>query len=732
MPQLQTDTLRLETQPDGSAILWLDVQGRSVNVVTRRMLADLDAAVAHVEIDASLRALILRSAKPCGFLAGADVHELAAVRSVADAEALSGQGQAVLGKLAALRLPTVAVIHGSCLGGGLELALACDYRLVIDVPGTQLGLPEVELGLLPAWGGTQRLPRVVGLERALQMILGGRRLGVRDALHWRLADAVVRRPEEAQAASLELAQRGKRQRAGLPRHTWRQTLLESNPLGRHLVFGGTERLLRRKVPDDMPAPREAFEAVRVGVTEGMEAGLVREREAVGRLVLTPACHNLVTLFLRREEARKLPAGLRDVPTRPVGRVGVVGLGTMGAAVAQLCALRGLGVAAQEVNEEALGAGAMRLQALFQQAVIRRLVAPAEADRLLSAVTASVTWQGFDDVDVVLEAAVEERTAKQVLFRELERRTRPDAVLATNTSSLTVGSLAAGLAHPSRVAGMHFFNPVHKMPLVEVVAAPATGEATVASLARLAVTLGKTPVVVGDSPGFVVNRVLVPYLDEAVRLVAEGMDTAAVDAEMRHFGMPLGPLELLDQVGLDVAAHIAEAVQPVFAGRFPPNPVFALLAEKGWLGQKNGIGFYRHRGRRKRVNELAENTLRAAAELATRDEASAGTSFDQARDRMVLRMVNEASLCLVEGLAGAAEIDLAMVLGTGWAPHRGGPLRYADNRGLREVVQTLAVLAQLVGPRFEPCAELRRRAEKGERFDPQPVVSPAPPAARTSP
>jgi 3-hydroxyacyl-CoA dehydrogenase/enoyl-CoA hydratase/3-hydroxybutyryl-CoA epimerase len=711
----QAETLRVDQQAEGVAIVWLDVPSRPINVFNRRVLADLDAALDRVAAEALLRCLVVRSGKASGFLAGADLGEFTQVTTAADAAALSALGQALFDKLANLRLPVVAVIHGPCLGGGLEFALACDYRLVVDAPGTQLGLPEIELGLLPAWGGTQRLPRVIGLERAFNVILGARRLNPRDALRWGLADALAATDEDVQRELEKLLQRaateGKRPKTNLPRRSWRQTLLESNAFGRRLLFKGTERYMRRRVPDDMPAPKEALEAMRVGIAQGIDAGLAYEREAVSRLALTPACRNLIGLFFQREEARKLPAAWKEAP--PIRRIGIVGLGAMGAGIAQLAAVRGLEVVVQEVNEEAFGTGLLKVAALFEKAVQRGILTQDEANRKLSSMRGGTTWQGFDSVDLVIEAAIEDLEAKREIFREMDRRTPANTVLATNTSSLSVAALQDGMSHPERVAGMHFFNPVHKMPLVEVARTPRTNEPTIAALARLAVALGKTPVIVRDSPGFVVNRILMPYLNEAVLLVGEGMTITQIDAVMTRFGMPMGPLELLDQVGLDVAAHIARAMLPAMSERFPPNPAFELMQQKGWLGQKSGVGFYRHRRKKNKVNELAQNALRAGSS-GEADVSSAlphAVRLHQARERMVLLMVNEAALCLAEELASSAAIDLAMVLGTGWAPHRGGPLRYAADRGPGEIVQALTDLAQRIGPRFTPSASLREVAQK---------------------
>jgi 3-hydroxyacyl-CoA dehydrogenase/enoyl-CoA hydratase/3-hydroxybutyryl-CoA epimerase len=720
MAFFQADNLWVEMQ-DGTAILRLDVAGKTLNVLNRQALADLGAALDRVAAAPNARLLLVTSAKPTGFLAGADVHEFQHVAGPQDASALSAAGQQLFDKLEALPIPSVALVSGPCLGGGLELALACDYRWAVDHPKTQFGLPEIKLGLLPGWGGTQRLPRVVGLERALHVILAQHQLGASEALRWGLADAIIAGDGGPQEwlARLPPLPTGKRPKKGLPLRTWRQKLLESTRPGRSILFRGAEAILQKKTPDDMPAPREAFEAVRTGVAQGMAAGLAYEREAIGRLSVTPACRNLVAVFFEMELARQMPPELAGVPAREVKRVGVVGAGTMGAGIAQLAAVRGCEVVIREVNEIALAAGTLKIAALVSQAVGRGLVTPAEAQRRLAAIKGTVAWDGFADVDLVVEAVVEDLELKRKVFRDMEARTRPDALLATNTSSLGVANIQEGLSRPERVAALHFFNPVHKMPLVEVAHAPATARATVAALAQWAIKLGKMPVVVKDSPGFVVNRILIPYLNEAVLLVAEGMAPPRVDEAMRRFGMVAGgPLEVLDVVGLDVAAHIARTAQPAFADRFPPNPAFEAMARRGWLGQKSGRGFYVYGGKKKTGNAEAPAVVRAAsppggALLASLPPA---TQQREATERLVLLMVNEAAAAVGEGLVATPDvIDRAMIFGTGWAPHRGGPLRYADERGPADVVRALGDLARRLGPRFAPCAELTRRAASGERF-----------------
>jgi 3-hydroxyacyl-CoA dehydrogenase/enoyl-CoA hydratase/3-hydroxybutyryl-CoA epimerase len=719
MTLFQTANLRVEvgapspyrSEEGCVATLWLDVAGRSVNVFHRELIANLDTAFDRIAEEKSINHLVIRSAKPAGFLAGADLNEFTAVRDEAAAVALSERGQRLFDKLARLRQPTAALIHGACLGGGLEFALACDYRWVVDTPKTQLGLPELELGLLPGWGGTQRLPRVIGLERALRMILGSRRLNAAQAVAEGLAEVAIpaaKLEEELEGLidTLRLAGR-KETRHRVPLRTWRQRFVESNPLGRALIWRGTERTLRQRVPEDMPAPWDALQAVRVGITSGMEAGLAYERQAIGRLALTPACHNLVNLFFQRDKTKKLPAELKADLVRPINSVGIVGAGTMGAGIAQLAALKGMEVVVREVNDAALTAGMKRIEDLLEKAAEKGVLSRAEAGLKFGAIRQTTSWDGFGHVDLVVEAVIEDIELKRSVFRDLELLARPTTILATNTSSLLVEKLQEDRNYPERIAGLHFFNPVHKMPLIEVVRGPATDAATIATLTHWAIDLGKMPVVVKDSPGFLVNRILMPYLNEAVVLLRFPPSIGTIDRVMRRFGMPMGPLELLDHVGLDVAAHIEQVLRPLKGERFPANTLFERLVKQGCLGVKSGEGFYSYQGSRKLDSE------RVSPLLGTSEPQGNLADF---RDRMVLLMVNEAAACLGEGIVAEAQtIDTAMVFGTGWAPHRGGPLHYADTLGISAVVVKLDELKAKHGPRFEPCAELRRRAKSGEPF-----------------
>jgi 3-hydroxyacyl-CoA dehydrogenase/enoyl-CoA hydratase/3-hydroxybutyryl-CoA epimerase len=703
MAFFQTESLWINQLADGVAALILDVPDRKVNVLNAQVLADLEKALECVSADQRFRLLIIRSGKPDHFCAGADINEFAAARTPDEFSAMSARGQKVFDQLANLRMPTVAVIAGACLGGGLELALACDYRVVVDKPETKLAFPETELGLIPGWGGTQRLPRLVGLERSLQMILGGARLGARQAQRWGLADDVVQDSDEPPTF---LAQPNKRSPTGLPLRTWRQRLLESNGLGRWLIFRGTRRLLARRIPDDMPAHWEALEAIRVGLKQGMEAGLAYEQAAISRLTATAACRNLVHLFLQREQARKISpvAGASGSPVGKIRRVGIIGAGTMGAGIAQLAVLQGCEVVVREANDMALGLAMLRLMGLLQQAVAKGLLPASALTTKLGKVHGTTAWKGFDNLDLVIEAIDEDLAKKQKIFREVESQVPATALLASNTSSLRIADIQEGMKHPERMAGLHFFNPVHKMPLVEVVLSPQTEPRTAYPLSTWAVSLGKTPIAVKDSPGFLVNRILMPYFNEAVFMVSEGLFIERIDEAMRRFGMAMGPLQVLDQVGLDVASHTARAIEPLFRDRIQLQPAFGIMQENGWLGRKSGEGFYFYRGNRKRVNPKVGDKLRS--ESSTLEHASIADQLLAIRERLVGLMVNESAHCLEEGLVESAEkLDLAMVLGAGWAPHRGGPIRLVRDQGIEKMVETLTNLAKKYGPRYEPSQAL---------------------------
>jgi 3-hydroxyacyl-CoA dehydrogenase / enoyl-CoA hydratase / 3-hydroxybutyryl-CoA epimerase len=697
-----TANIRLSFEADGVATLTFDRVGSSANVFDVATLRELDSHIATLENRTDLKGLLLVSAKPKIFVAGADLNSFAGA-SVETLASIVDLGHRVFGRLEALPFPSVAAVNGVCLGGGCELALACDWRVGSLDKSTKIGLPETQLGILPAWGGSARMPRLVGLPQALGLILTGKQLVAQQALKIGLVDDVAH-PEYIVAAARKLLARGKR------RHTGPGGLMNSALL-RPIVASKARKDVLAKTRGHYPAPLKALEVAVKGYGQPLERGLALERAAFLELVQTPACHSLMSIFFLQERAKKLKIAGVDGTGRPVKRVAVIGAGVMGAGIAQWSAARGYPTLLKDVAPAALAKGLKSAEKIFQDAVKRKKLTQAEATAGLDRITPVHADVPLTSVDLVIEAAVEKLDLKQAIFKQLEARTRPDAILATNTSALSIDAIAGGLADPSRVVGIHYFNPVHRMQLVEIVRGPRTSPAALDTALSYVKAIGKLPVVVKDSPGFLVNRILLPYMVEAVRLFHEGVEVGRLDKVMLDFGMPMGPARLSDEVGLDVAQHVALDLQNRLPKPVPINDTLEKMIAKGWLGKKSGTGFYvfpKEKGAKEQPNpEVA--SLQTAGKGHTQDDATL-------QDRMVLIMVNEAARCLEEEVVEAPEdVDFGMIFGTGWAPFRGGPLRYADTLGSAEVVRRLQNLQKEVAPYFEPCAKLCHMAVSQATF-----------------
>ena len=644
----------LHLQINGNhAVLTFDREGSSANLFDRPALVELseklDALFAHPE----LTGLILRSAKPSIFIAGADLKILSSAQGD-DLRDLIELGQATFQKLAELPYVTVAAIHGACVGGGYELALACDWRVASDAPATKIGLPETQLGILPAWGGTTRLPRLIGLPKALPLILGGKILSAGAAKAKGLVDAVVPR-ENLEAHALTYLDRGKRP---APNH-----LLSNNALSAGIIAAKARKSLLEKTRGLYPGPAAALEVAAHACHGPLADGFQREKEAILRLADLPQTHQLLRLFFLQERAKKHP--LVDAEPRGIGACAVIGAGVMGAGIAYWLSTRGHDVILRDLDDDALARGMESIAKNYDEARKRRVFTPTEAARGIDRIHPSATPVPLDRCDLVIEAAVERLDIKQKVFADLSARTRPDTILATNTSALPIHELAGSITHPERLVGLHFFNPVHRMPLVEVVRAAATSDETLATAIAFVRQLGKMPVVVRDSPGFLVNRILMPYLIEAAKLFEHGGDPKTIDDAMLEFGMPMGPLRLLDEVGLDVAAHVARTLAGAFPDRMAVPDLLLKLVAGGHTGRKGKSGFYTYDGSSTEPNPAAL-ALRTGSQPAPENTAA----------HLAQAMSQEARLCLDEGVAGTADdIDLAMVLGTGYAPFRGGPMQY---------------------------------------------------------
>ncbi|HWC05642.1 MAG TPA: 3-hydroxyacyl-CoA dehydrogenase NAD-binding domain-containing protein [Gemmatimonadota bacterium] len=689
---------------DGLATVDFDTPRRKVNLWSRETLAELEEVLAELTARGDLSAIVFRSAKPDSFIAGADLDMLAGVGSGAEATALSRRGQGVFTRLADLSVPTVAAIHGACVGGGLEFALGCSFRVASDADVTRLGFPEVQLGILPAWGGTQRSPRVVGIQAALGLVLTGRLVSGPSAARMGLVDRAVPEARLTEAAH-DLARaavrgEGPEARVGLAR-----ILLERNPIGRRLVFAQARRTTREKTGGHYPAPFLAIDVMEIGLAEGMAAGLVAEAEAVGELATTPAARNLMWLHRHRERARKpLAAGA----ARPVDRLGILGAGVMGGGIAEVAAWNGIEVRLKDVDHARVAAGLAHAARIVRHAGRRGKLTAREARRILNRISGTTTYAGFGRADVVVEAIVEDLEIKRRVLAEVEREVSSETVLATNTSSLRVDDLAASLARPWLFGGLHFFNPVERMPLVEIVRGQRTDDDALATLHGLAVELGKTPVVVRDGPGFWVNRLLTPYLNEAAFVYAEGVPVETLDGALERFGLPMGPLALLDEVGLDVAAKVGRVMAQAFPDRMRPHALLHRLEATGRLGTKSGRGFYIHEDGRREVDRGLREELGLPPEGGDGEEPVFDDEYLVAR--CLYPMVNEAARALDEGIVDSPDDgDLALVMGIGWPPFRGGLLRWADEVGPARIVVRLDEWAVAVDPRFAPSPALRERA-----------------------
>ncbi|MEK7799944.1 MAG: 3-hydroxyacyl-CoA dehydrogenase NAD-binding domain-containing protein [Acidobacteriota bacterium] len=724
----------LETRRDGLAFLIFDRPHDKVNLLSAPVVAVLEILVDQAARDKDVRGMVVMSAKPASFIAGADVNEISALGSIQDAENASRKGHRLFDAIEALPFPVVAVINGTCLGGGTELALACHFRIAADDPRVEIGLPEVRLGIIPGWGGTQRLPRLTGIAHALDLILTGRSVDARKALKMGLVDQIAPAESLLEAAERLVVDAAEGRRHPRP-HPGDSPLARLNPirLARVALPAQVARAgLRRRVDEaHYPAPYRALEAVVHGLRHGMDAGLRREAELLGPLAAGRTSKNLVSIFLMQRAARRDP-GVDDPSVRPreVRAAAVIGAGVMGGGIAQALARSGIPVRLKDIDPLALSRGMRAAHDLFRSEMKKGRLTRRECDQKLALIQPTLEHTGMRRCDVVIEAVVESMAIKHLVLREVEAVVPDGFVMATNTSSLPIDAIAAPARRPENVVGLHFFNPVHKMPLVEVIRGPRTSPETVATAVALAKRIGKTPVVVGDAPGFLVNRILMTYLGEALLMIEEGAMIDEIDRTLLDFGMPMGPLALLDQIGIDVACHVAGVLSEAFRDRAPRSTALQILKDKGWLGRKSGRGFYIYPGggdeggpgaaagrsgsgggdggRPRAVNEAVYGLISARP----RHHEDPGPT----ETRLVLPMINEAARCLEAGIvAHPSRVDLAMVLGPGFPPFRGGLLRHADTLGLTAVVQGLEALAGRYGTRFLAARLLLEMAREGRGF-----------------
>jgi 3-hydroxyacyl-CoA dehydrogenase / enoyl-CoA hydratase / 3-hydroxybutyryl-CoA epimerase len=693
LPPATAQAFRLESHGrDG--VLHFDLAGEKVNKFSSSVLLELEQLLGELRVQ-SFDRLFIVSDKPGIFIAGADVTEFSKVTSREQAVEFIRYGQRLFAEVTALPYPTIAVIDGACMGGGTELALSCDWRVMTDARKAAIGLPETKLGIIPAWGGTTKLPRLVGLPAALDMILTGKTLDAKRAKRVGLVDEVVSSSIALEAAKKFAEGKAKRRGDSERLHFY----LEGNPLARRIVFAKARKSTLEQTRGHYPAQMAAIDVMETGFQRGVDAGLEAEAQTAASLILGDVAKNLVSLFFLMEDAKK------DFGSKPrrVERTGVLGAGLMGAGIAQAIADREVPVRLKDMSFDALAGGMRSAARVWRKKVERRRMSQAEMAVRIARITPTVDWSGFENVDLLIEAVLEKLDVKQSVLADFEARAKKDAIFATNTSTIPITAIASGARHPENVVGMHFFSPVDRMPLLEVIRGEKTSEETLATAVAFGKKLGKTVVVCNDGPGFIVNRILGPYLNEAGHLLQEGNSIESIDQAMVDFGMPLGPLELLDQVGIDVAGKAAEVLSAAFGDRLQPSELVSRALADGRLGKKNGRGIY-----------LWTDGKRGGADPSVYamvgGQPPKRSSKEAMQDRMVFAMINEAARILEEKIAfSAADVDLAMIFGTGFPPFRGGLLRYADARGAAEIVETMRLLVARGLERFTPSEPLQRLA-----------------------
>lgn len=696
---------------DGIAVVTMDLPGEPVNKISRLVKDEFIATFETLERDPAVKAVAFFSGKPDNFIAGADIEEFVGLTSAAEAERLSAEGQELLDRIARFPKPVAVGIQGACLGGGFELALACHYRVAADHPKTQLGLPEVQLGILPGAGGCQRLPRLVGARAALDMILAGKverapkafRLGMVDEL---VPAPILRDVTIAAAKRMAGGWRPKRRRlGGFP--GW---LLDGNPLGRRLVIRMAWKQVLAKTGGHYPAPLAALEAVAHGLTHGIEEGLRREARLFGQLAVTDVSRKLVQIFFATTQLKKDLGVPNAPPPADVKRLGIVGTGFMGSGIAGMAvAQAGVDVRMKDADLPRVAKGLAAAREILDDRLERRRITKHEHARLVALLSGDATYAGFGRADLVIEAVFEDLAVKQQVLREIEVATHERAIFASNTSTIPITRIAEAASRPQQVIGVHFFSPVAKMPLVEVIPGERTAPGVVSTAVAFGRRMGKTVIVVQDRPGFWVNRILAPYANEVGHLLAQGASVEEIDASAVHFGFPVGPVTLLDEVGLDVAEKVAQVMHQAFGDRLQPAAGVSALVKAGRLGRKSGRGFYLYKGGKKRgVDQTVYELLGV--------QPNGGPRRAEILQRLVNGMINEAARAVGEGLVRSPrDGDIGAIFGFGFPPFRGGPLRHADDLGAARLVGELERLAERYGPRFSPCEVLQEQARRSGKF-----------------
>jgi 3-hydroxyacyl-CoA dehydrogenase / enoyl-CoA hydratase / 3-hydroxybutyryl-CoA epimerase len=705
-----SNSFSLQIREDQIGIITMDITGESMNVLKAEFAEEISTLLAEINANRQLKGLVFISGKPDSFIAGADITMLNDCQSAAEAEAIAKMGQQMFNQLEQLPIPLVAAIHGPCLGGGLELAMACHARVATSDDKTVLGLPEVQLGLLPGSGGTQRLPKLVGLQKALDMILTGKQLRAIQAKKAGLVDEVVPVSILLQAA-VQRALNGKPQRQQ-PALNLLGKVLERTQFGRNILFNQALKQTLKKTQGNYPAPLKIVDVIQTGVSSGVAAGLAAEAKAFGELCMTKESAALRSLFFATTQMKK-ETGAGDVKPNTVRKAAVLGGGLMGGGIANVTATKaGVAVRIKDINEQGISNALKYSFSLLQKKFKRRFISKAQMQKQMSLITGTTDYSGFHDVDIVVEAVFEDLALKQQMVADIEQHCRDTTVFASNTSSLPIGQIAAKAARPENVIGLHYFSPVDKMPLVEVIAHDSTSAQTIATTVAFARKQGKTPIVVKDGAGFYVNRILALYMNEAATILLEGEPVEKIDKALVNFGFPVGPITLLDEVGIDVGAKISPILASELGERFVAPAAFDKLLADGRKGKKAEKGFYLYGNStgkgKKRVDESVYNVLGVTP--------APGLNSDEISSRCIVQMLNEAVRALEEGIiASARDGDIGAIFGIGFPPFLGGPFRYIDQLGAANLVAQLRNLESRFGSRFTPAPLLVEMAGQQQLF-----------------
>jgi 3-hydroxyacyl-CoA dehydrogenase/enoyl-CoA hydratase/3-hydroxybutyryl-CoA epimerase len=696
---------------DGVAVVWLDQPGEKINKLAVDLVDEFHTLLDDLEKDSEVKAAVLISKKADTFIAGADLDRLLELSEPGQVEDISRQAHKLFDRIASFPKPIIAAIHGAALGGGLEVALACHYRIASDSPKTILGLPEVKLGLLPAAGGTQRLPRLVGIQRALDIMLTGKNVYPRQAKRMGLADELIHPYgllDAAKKLALEKVSASKTRKKKEPLIS---KVIEGTSLTRRIIYKKARELTEKQTLGNYPAPFKILDCVETGMEKGKKAGLDAEAKAFEELARTSQAQELIHLFFGMNALKKNPN--KEI-VRPVKKAGILGAGFMGAGIADVTASRGIEVLLKDINHEAIGRGKKTVWDDIDRKVKKRALSRFERDRILSRVSGVTDYQPFAKADIVIEAVFEDLDLKRKVLAETEAATGDECIFASNTSSLPIADIAANAKRPELVLGMHYFSPVPKMPLLEIIVTPKTADWATATAVELGIIQGKTVIVVKDGPGFYTTRILAPMLNEALILLEEGGEIRHIDKTMRKFGFPVGPLTLIDEVGIDVGAHVSEILGRLFADRgVTPSDAMKRMSEEGYKGRKNKQGFYHYPGEggKKNKKEVNLNVYKFFGGATRKKQNPA-----EIQNRLTLVMVNEAAHCLQDGILNSPrDGDLGAILGLGFPPFLGGPFRYIDRTGATQVLSLLEDLEKKHGARFTPAQILRDYAAKEKKF-----------------